>query len=429
VDDAADIVTIERPVAGGWMLARHGGRTLLVSGAIPGERVRVAIRRTQRGVAWGRVVEVIEASPDRRSPSCDLGCGGSLYAHIAYERQLQLKSQVIADAFHRIGKIDLTAPVAVAGSPERGYRLRGRVHVRGGRAGFFLEGTHDLCDAASTGQLHDDVFPALTRLAELLGNRAVYCDAVIVSENVRATQRILHLVARAGARLDDVKIAIELLPGVTGLTTDLGKRQVSLGGDAATNDSADELFLDGPPPIDGAVRWSRSPASFFQANRFMVGRLVRHVLDAAPGDRCVDLYSGVGLFAVALAARGGKTLAVEGDVVSARDLMTNAEPFRRTLRVAHAAVESFVQQSLGGPPDVVVLDPPRTGASTEVASGVIGWHPARIVYVSCDPPTLARDVSRFAASGYELHDIRAFDLFPNTPHVETIVVLVRQKAV
>jgi len=408
------------------MLARHAGRTLLVSGAIPGERVTVAIKRAQRSVAWAEVLEVIESSPDRRAPSCDPACGGSLYAHISYPRQLQLKSQVIADAFHRIGKLDLTAPVAVAPSPEHEYRLRARLHVRAGRIGFFREGTHELCDAAGTGQLHAGALPSLAELPGVLGKRVADCDAVIVAENVPATQRVLHLVPRAGTRLDGLPISATLLTGVTGVTTDGGKRQIPLDGDSATTDSAAELFGE-DPPVDESVRWTRSPAAFFQGNRFLLGALVRSVLDAIAGDHCVDLYSGVGLFAVALAARGCKTLAVEGDVVSARDLMTNALPWRSVLRVAHAAVETFVRQPLGRRPDVVVLDPPRTGASAEVVAGILAWDPIRIVYVSCDPPTLARDLGRFLAAGYELRSVTAFDLFPNTPHVETVAVLTRER--
>src|SRR5579862_9975429 len=125
-------LTIEKPAAGGWMIARAGRLVVLVSGAIPGERVRAVVERVGKGVAYAAVRDVEHPSPDRRNLGWDPLCGGCLYAHIAYPRQLELKSLVIADAFARIGRITLREPVVVAASPETGYRMRARVHVRDG---------------------------------------------------------------------------------------------------------------------------------------------------------------------------------------------------------------------------------------------------------------------------------------------------------
>src|SRR3954467_5662070 len=126
---------IEKPAVGGRMIARVDGQIVLVAGGIPGERVRARIERVGKGVAYGEPYTVDEPSPDRRPPFTDLVCGGSLYAHIAYPRQLAIKAQVIADALARIGRLTLAAPVAVAASPEEGYRMRARLHVRGRRVG------------------------------------------------------------------------------------------------------------------------------------------------------------------------------------------------------------------------------------------------------------------------------------------------------
>src|SRR4051812_48216211 len=132
---------IEKAAAGGRMIARSEAGVVLVSGAIPGERVTARVEKVGKGVAFAETMAVEEASPDRRQPFTDPRCGGCLYAHIAYERQVAIKSQVIADAFARIGRIPLTAPVAVAASPDAGYRMRARLHVRGEAIGFFLEGS------------------------------------------------------------------------------------------------------------------------------------------------------------------------------------------------------------------------------------------------------------------------------------------------
>jgi 23S rRNA (uracil1939-C5)-methyltransferase len=406
---------VERAVAGGRMLARHEGRVVLVSGAIPGERVRARLERSTKQVAWAATQEVIEPSPDRREPACDLECGGSLYAHIAYPRQRALKGEVIADAFRRIGKIDLPPPPVMA-SPETGYRLRARLHVRHGRAGFFREGSHVICDAGSTRQLHDGTMPAVDSLLAALGSRASDCDGVVVAENIDAGERVLHLLPHANHTVHDVDVPIDRLALVTGLTAATVDGPVTLAGSGYVTDE------------DAGVRYRRHAASFFQANRFLVRALAQHVVARATGERCVDLYSGVGLFAVALAAAGRTVVAVEGDPLSAADLEANAGPHARQLRVEQSAVEPFLRHARLPGLDVAVLDPPRTGATPEALDGLIRWQPPRIVYVSCDPPTLARDAARLVGAGYTLAAIDAFDLFPNTAHVETVAVFTSSPA-
>jgi tRNA/tmRNA/rRNA uracil-C5-methylase (TrmA/RlmC/RlmD family) len=388
---------IERPVAGGRMLARHEGQVVFVSGAIPGERVQVRVERRVKNTLFATTVEVLEASADRREPICDAACGGLSFAHVQYARQLALKSAIVADAFHRIARMTLPAP-AVSPSPETGYRLRARLHVRKGRPGFFREGTHDWCDAGPTGQLLPDSLEAATDAVRALGADAVLCEAVVVSENVAATERALLLEPVPDGRL----------PARADARTEV-------------SDTAGSLF-GADPPIDAGVTWTRHVRSFFQGNRYLTGDLVRYVLALAPGDRCLDLYAGVGLFAVALAARGSRVVAVEGDEFSARDLAVNAEPWGDRLRTIRAAVEEAgTVDRLGGAPDVVVLDPPRTGLSPRALQRVVDCHAPRVVYVSCDPPTLARDAAALAKHGFVVESVQAFDLFPNTPHVEAVV--------
>ena len=163
-------LTIERPAAGGRMIARHEGAIVFVAGAIPGEVVEAEVEKVQRGTGWAITRRVIERSPDRvpdaadgTSPS-DGGCGGCVMAHIDYERQRAIKAAIIADAFRRLGRITLEAPVSVAASPIDGYRMRARLHVRNGRIGFFREGTHSLCQPGPTRQLRPDTLAVLTAL-------------------------------------------------------------------------------------------------------------------------------------------------------------------------------------------------------------------------------------------------------------------------
>lgn len=420
-------LTVERPVAGGRMLARHDGRVVFVAGAIPGERVRARVARVTKQSWMAETIEVIEASPDRRAPGCDPACGGSLWAHIQYARQRALKQQVIVDAFRRLARVELPEPPAVAASPEAGYRLRARLHGDGERVGFYREGTHTLCDAGPTAQLGADALAAAASVYAALGPRRRDCAAVTISENVAATQRVIHLEPHATGRLDEAADALrqtpdDRLPGVTGITAIVrGSLQTWRGADVVTDTAAD--VWGAAPPLDPAVEWTRRAPAFFQGNRFLLGALVGAVLDRATGDRVVDLYAGVGLFSVALAARGARVTSIEGEPFAAADLAANARPFGDRLRVRSASVEAAVRHPPDVRPDVIVLDPPRTGASAEAIDGLAAWLAPRLVYVSCDPPTLARDVARLAARGYRLSSIEAFDMFPNTPHVESVAVL------
>jgi 23S rRNA (uracil1939-C5)-methyltransferase len=404
------------------MIARHDGEVLLVSGAIPGERVAVRVTRAEKRVAFGDAVTIVDPSPDRRPPAGDPACGGCLYSHITYPRQLQLKAEVIRDAFTRIGRIPLDQEIDVRRSAERGYRLRARFHVRDGEIGFYREGTHELCDARSTGQLLDASIDAVEAAVASLAAQGVHVVSAELSENITADERALHL-ALTGTRLPDgVLDRVVTAAGLTGCTARGPENDAYTAGDPIVSDSLDALS-DGKV-TGGALR--RHPESFFQANRFLLSALVGEVMDAVPAGSVLDLYAGVGLFSVVLAAaQRGRVTAVEGDPVSGRDLLRNAAPHYETLRVMRSSVEAFVARPVTTPPDTLIVDPPRTGMSKEAAEGIARMGASRVVYVSCDPPTMARDARRLLDAGYRLLSLRGFDLFPNTPHVETLGVFER----
>ena len=408
------IVTIEKPVAGGRMLARHDGQIVFVAGAIPGERVRVRIDRVSKQLAFADTVAVLDQSADRRSIDTDWSCGGSFYAHVSYERQLRLKSDVIADAFTRIAKMPLPEAVSVMASQEQGYRMRARLHVKDRMLGFFREGTHELCDAAPTQQLLPDTLDALGRLQSVLQRtRVTSCE---LSENAAATERAILLELDAS---ETPPSHVDPIDGISGLLFTDAQRShltVSYGSPYVT----DRIGVSGT-----AAALTHHVESFFQGNRYLLAELVTRVIAQVPEGTVTDLYAGVGLFAVPIAALGHRRIvAVEGDRASARDLESNSAPYGSAIHVRHLSVESYLQRRDVERPDTLVIDPPRTGMSKEAMSGILGLKVPRIVYVSCDPPTLARDVKRFAEIGYRIDHIEAFDLFPNSPHVETLVVLV-----
>jgi 23S rRNA (uracil1939-C5)-methyltransferase len=402
------------------MIARNDGLVFLVSGAIPGERVLARVERTARGVAYADTIAVEEASVDRRLPDADPLCGGCLYRHISYARQLVIKAEVIDDAFARIGHITLPTPVIVAPSPDEGYRMRARLHVRGGSAGFFREGTHDLCPARITRQLRPDTCEVIEQLtAGLRSLGSTHVRELDVSENIDASQRVVHLETLQLLRPRDFS-GLRSTGGLTGLTLAAagGSTAATIAGSPHVSDSFE---LDGVP-----LTLRRHVLAFFQGNRFLLPALVAEVIThVSRGDRVIDLYAGAGLFSIAVAmVRGATVTAIEGDRTGAADLAWNASAAAGRVAASHQSVEAFVS---GAPasPSVLIVDPPRTGMSRDALQGAIRLKASRIVYVSCDVATLARDARRFIDAGYALDTLKAFDLFPNTPHVESVVTFHR----
>lgn len=410
---------IEKPAAGGWMIARSGGQVILVSGVVPGELAAVSIDRIGNGVAYGHAASIEEPSADRRPAFVDPACGGCLYAHIAYARQLEIKAQVIADALVRIGRITWASPIPVAASPDEGYRMRSRLHVRRGRIGFFREGTHEMCDARATRQLLPDTCDVVDELTRRLPS--VISGELEISENVAATDRVVHLESPGPLAREDWITATAGLRLTGALLSDVqetaGRAMVLVGDPQVT----DALSVEGHE-----VRLRRHVRAFFQGNRFLLRDLVAHVVSRiSTGDDVVDLYAGVGLFSLAAAiVRGAHVTAVEGDRFAAADLVVNAAATAGAVAPVHQSVETFAPRHRRAPA-VLIVDPPRTGMSKEALSGALQMKARTIVYVSCDVATLARDARRFVDAGYQIESIAAFDLFPNTPHVETVVVMAR----
>jgi 23S rRNA (uracil1939-C5)-methyltransferase len=420
----ADVILeldIEKPAAGGRMLARREGHVVLVWGAIPGERVRARIERTGKGVLYAETTEVVSRSADRRDGVLDWRCGGTVFAHIAYPRQLALKGEIIQDALGRIGRVPLPAPPAVIESRERGYRMRARLHARGGRIGFFREGSHDICDVASTGQLASATVDWIAAAQDLLKHERGLAG-IEIAENVPGDQRAIHLDLHEGT--DAVPFAKLLGIGpLTGLSAQRADRHTTdiLAGEPLVTDV---LQVTAEPTATLTLR--RDVRAFFQGNRFLLERLVRHVMSQVPAGPVVDLYAGVGLFGLSLAAAGAdRVTLVEGDATSGADLKANADPFAARVRVEHRSVEGYLKSTTAPVNATFIVDPPRTGMSKEALAGIIRHAPSRIVYVSCDVATLARDTRTLIDAGYELGELTGFDLFPNTAHVESVALLTR----
>jgi 23S rRNA (uracil1939-C5)-methyltransferase len=335
-----------------------------------------------------------------------------------------LKGQVIQDALGRIGHIPLPAPPEVIGSPEEGYRMRARLHVHHGRLGFFREGTHDLCDAGPTRQLLPETVAWVERVQQRLsaaGLRGI--TSLEIAENIPATERVGHLELESGVNVNALA-ALSMDAGLTGLTASRLLRQ-GVERLAGMPFVTDVLHVTDDTPPRG-LRLRRDVRAFFQGNRYLLRDLVRHVLSLVPSGPVVDLYAGVGLFGLSLASAGATDVTlVEGDPVSGADLDGNAVPYADRVHVRRTSVEDWLRALARPDVSTFIVDPPRTGMTREAVAGILAQKPDRVVYVSCDVATLARDTRTFLDAGYELGEIKGFDLFPNTAHVETVVLLTR----
>ena len=249
--------------------------------------------------------------------------------------------------------------------------------------------------------------------------------AVELTENVPGNERACHLILRAGVEAAPFAALVDAEPliGVSAEQEDRAGAKV-LAGSAWVSDILHVKAGDAA----SALRLRRSARAFFQSNRYLLEPLVQHVAALVPEGPIVDLYAGVGLFGLSLAAAGiDDVTLVEGDPVSGADLQGNAEAFGTRVRVERRSVESFLADArTKGPPrnSTFIVDPPRTGVSKEAMAGIVQAQPARIVYVSCDVATFARDTRTLLDAGYALEGLTGMDLFPNTAHVESVAVFV-----
>ena len=428
------VVRIGKPMYGGTFAASNGAESTFV---LPGELVR----GSDEGSAG---MTVLEPAEGRVFPRCvHFGvCGGCHYQHAVYKMQPEIKREILAGLLGDAGLGAMPSVEVLAGEPW-GYRNRIRLRVQAGADGA-LEFGYSL--AASNVflpvRMCPIAAPVLWRAVEAL--RAVAAEKKLrgwladASEvelfsdgEQKAVQMQLFLheagpVTRQAGSLDAFALSVQAsLPELTGvgamLSPDLSRRKRRSWEGAGWG--ADGLKY----VVDGRSYWVRRGA-FFQVNRFLVDDLVRLVIaeSGGGGELAWDLFAGVGLFSRALAERFGLVVAVEGGEQAAGDLLAAARA-APGLEAVHRPVFDFLveQQTQRERPEVVVLDPPRAGLGSEGAALLARIAPERVVYVSCDPVTLARDLRVLVGSGYRVGGVHLVDLFPQTFHIETVVRLER----
>ena len=440
-------VTIEGFTSEAWGVCRVEGRAVFVPRALPGEKWVIRLVKVTTGAVYARGEELLEPSPARVEPRCPYfgRCGGCDTWHMRYEEELRFKLGRVNDALRHIGKQDLQSGTILGSETREHYRNKGifAVAQENGKAvcGFYRERSHSLialdecliqqalsnrAARAATDFLNRRGLPAYDEQTGRGTLRHVFCR-----EAVHTGDAVLCLVSARGFGSETPALVEELrkaCPELTGIVLNINKTRGNtvLAGDFYTL-WGDETLHD---TLCG-FRFAIAPQAFFQVNPPQAERLYQQALDYAalrPGDLALDLYCGAGTISLCLAKEAGQVIGAEIVPQAIENAKANAEANDvRNVEFlcgdAGQAAKALAQRGLR--PEVVVVDPPRKGMEEAAIAAVASMQPQRVVYVSCNPATLARDILRFNAAGYTLQEATAVDMFPGTSHVETVVLMTK----
>jgi len=430
--------------AEGQGIAKIEGCVVFIPNAIVGETVRVRIEKAQKTWAAGKLVDILEKSPHRVNRECPQAklCGGCDFWHMGYEEESRLKAHRVLQALNRIGGESLTEMPILAAPTCHGYRNKAQYPVsqQKGRAyaGFFKAGTHQVIENHRCLILPEEA-DAVKKIVIDHWNSyrlSVYDETAhkgllrhIYVRRGAVSGQVLVCLAVNGDRLphgEELTENLKAVPGFTSLVLSVNTRK----GNTVLGDR--EVIVYGPGYIEDTLcglTFRLSPRSFYQVNHHQAQRLYEAAIAQAEitkDDLVLDLYCGVGTITLCMAKAAGRVIGVEmveQAVIDARENairngIENAEFF-----CGDAGKAALELEARGIRPDVVVVDPPRKGLNADTIEALSRMQPRRIVYVSCDPATLARDVALLKEKGYKLTSAQAADLFPRCSHVESIVCL------
>ena len=438
-------ITIEKLIYGGDGLARlpaddRGRRkAVFVPFTLPGEKVSVTLKQEKGGFDRALVERILEPSAQRIEPGCPYfqHCGGCHYQHMEYALQLQSKVAILRENLQRLAKLDFPSEIKVHSASPWGYRNRARLRVRADSSfaiGFLKQASHELLPVESC----PISSPLINRTIETLwqcgrkGQVPPELREIELFANHDDSQLLVELYGdleeHAKGGLQAVQHFAEqlrsVLPEVVSVHLFSQTRARARGVEDHISEEALWTLDPGEfryPTKSGRLRVSGG--SFFQVNRFLIDELVSVVTAGRSGDFALDLYAGVGLFSIAMGPSFRHIVAVESSQSSIGDLKYNCPP---NVKAARATVEEYLSRKGEGlRPEFVVVDPPRAGLGERVARGLGKLAAPQLTYVSCDPATLARDLSGLTPSGYRIEQVHLVDLFPQTYHIETVVELAR----
>jgi 23S rRNA (uracil1939-C5)-methyltransferase len=433
-------LTVESLAHGGAGVARRDGYVVFVAGAVPGDRVRAVVGKAKRAYAEARAVEVLEPSPDRIAEVA--AHPGAPWQVLPYERQLAEKARQVREALERIGRLEDFELDPIVPAVEQ-WRYRNKLEYS-----FGTDDAGDLvCGFHAPGRFDrivpmDDCLLASERGNAVREQVLAWAQGQGLSAWDRREQRGLlrNLVVREGRRTGELQVRLITSAGridvdslIDAVRCDglLWTQQDQLGESTVGGETA---LLAGAPQLReqlSGLDFLISPEAFFQTNTEMAERLYSVAAEFAQlrgHERVFDLYCGIGTIALALAARAREVVGVEivepavADAIANARLndVTNARFYAGDIRLA---MRELVEQA--GRPDVAVVDPPRAGLSQKVVRRILEAQPSRIVYVSCNPTTLAPNAAQMVEAGYRLARVRPVDMFPQTPHIESVALLER----
>jgi len=414
-------LTLDGIAQGGDGVGRWHERVIFAAGGLPGERVRVRLREQHAAYARGEVIETLDASPDRVPPRLP-GADWMPWQHIAYPAQLRFKRQILAEQLAKIGGLDDVVVDEPTPAPrEWNYRNSARFHSDGAHVGYYSAASHDIHELEADPLLLPPLNAALSSFREALqGGIAVRCEVV-----VRVSETHGYTVAALRGAGDQSP------PGAQALRELAGRWRAAspaLAGVVVQSRPPAQFGADQLVEELGAVAFLLGPTTFFQVNQAAAAallQLARAGLELGRADRLIDLYCGAGAFALPLAAEVAEVVGVEehaGAVADAR--ATATANFIANARFEVGAVERVLER-FDQPIEAAILDPPRRGCHPQALAALLRLAPRRVVYVACHPATLARDLT-LAEGGYRVESVRLVDLFPQTPHIESVTVLRRE---
>jgi 23S rRNA (uracil1939-C5)-methyltransferase len=422
---STQLVQIEKPVYGGSFLARMEGKAVFVPLALPGEQARVRIVEEKRGYAAAEVVENVSTAPERIAPGCcHFGvCGGCHYQHTDYATQLQFKQAILRETLER-GGVHAPAEIAVLAAEPWGYRNRIRLAFNAeGNPGYRGRRSHAVVPITECPIAAPLLIEAAKAFAETTRRFALRPTEIVLFCNANETA-LLASVIIAGAskvRFDDLARSLaERIPALKGAELVAAGRPGKQG--PTQPRTLAQWGADSFTYRAAGFDYRVDHGAFFQVNRWLVDALVDRVTANHHGALAWDLFAGVGLFARRLTASFDRVVAVESAPAATAALAQNLSG--ATGIAMRAETLAFLRRnSKSERPDLIVVDPPRTGLGAETTALVAAVAAPAVVYVSCDPATLARDLRTLTGSGYTIESVALADLFPQTFHLETVVQL------